>query len=180
MDTILFINQEYIAENSEVQDDVEIKKIYKSLKFVQKTYIQQMLGTDLYEDLQNEIKDYSTSGTSMTATYKVLLEEFIQPIVLNYAIFKALPHLQYTITNRSIITKNSDNTDSIDLDVLKFLQNEYKTQADQLVNQAILYILRERQNENFDKYLTNNELDDIQPDRGDRVDYGGIYLGNGI
>ena len=180
MDTILFINQSYIADNSEVQNDVEIKKIYKSLKFVQKTYIQQMLGTDLYEDLQAEIKAYSTSGTSMTASYTVLLEEFIQPIVLNYAIFKALPHLQYTITNRSVVTKNSDNTDSIDLDVLKFLQNEYKSQADQLVNQAILYILRERQNGNFDKYLTNNEIDDMIPNRNNRVDYGGIYLGEEI
>lgn len=180
METILFINQEYITQNSEIQDDVEIKKVYRNIKFVQKTYIQSMLGTDLYEDLQSEIKEYSESGTSMTAEYKVLLEEYIQPITMNYAIYKAMPNLHYTITNRSIVSKNSDNTTAIDLDVLKYLQDEYKTQAEQLVNQGILYILRNRQDGKFDKYLTNNEIDDIYPDKTNRNDYGGIYLGDEI
>ena len=123
----LFISESYIKTFSEVQDDVLIKKMTRNIWIVQETYIQPMLGTKLYKKIIADIQ----LGV-MSETYSSLFENYIQPITLEYTLYKSVPFIHYALTNKSVVKKGGDNNESAELAEIKYIQQEYLKSASSL------------------------------------------------
>lgn len=175
MNKILYISESYIKDNSEVQETVDIKKIMRSAFNVQTLYIEPLLGTALKDELETKI-----SGNTITGEYELLYSVYIKPIVLNYSLWKATPFLSFSITNKSIVKKEADNTISAELSEVKYLANEYKEMGDALTKQAILYLMQMHQDGYFPLYSTtyNQKLYEMKPDKENPYLFGGIFLGD--
>lgn len=178
MDRILIISEKYITDNSEVQENVDINKIIRNIFIVQNTFVKRILGSALFEEVLEKIGDGTINDG---AEYQDLFELYLKPITLNYSLYKALPFLTYTITNKTIVQKESDNSEGVELATIKFLQAQYKDSADEMTQECKLYLKQKYTDGLFPLYSNtyNDECDDVQADNdpNSQFYFGDIFLG---
>lgn len=168
---VLFISESYIKTFSEVQDDVLVKKMARNIWVVQETYIQPLLGTKLYRKIIADIQ----AGV-MNEPYTSLFTDYIQPLTLEYTMYKSIPFIHYAITNKSVVKKGGDNNESAELEEIKYLQQEYLNSASAFGNICIKHLIQGYCDNLYPEYRENTKIDEIKPDTS--VSYGsGIYLG---
>jgi hypothetical protein len=178
MENIVFITEQYIKDNSEIQDTIDIKKVLRTASIVQNTYIVKLLGSTLMSELQTKVQNGTVNDSGVWETlYKV----YIKPIMLNYCLFKSAPFLNYTISNKGIVQKTGDNARGVELSEVKFLANSWKEDADALAQQCILYLLGKYEEGYFTNYSCqyNEKIYEVNATVDSNYPYlfGGIYLG---
>ena len=171
MERIYFINEQYIKDFSELQDDINIRKLMRNVYLTQNVQIKSLLGSRLYNRLVSDIKEGILSGV-----YKELFETFVQPTMLEFLMYKSVPSIAFALTNRGTVKKNSDNSESLELDEIKYLQQQYLNSAEQLSKQMIAHMKRLYCEKKLPEYGENEFIDEIKPIQD--TSFGtGIYLG---
>jgi len=125
------------------------------------------------------MNSYIVSGRSpVNSDYDTLMETYLQPLVLEYSMYKALPFLNWSLTNKAIVRKEADNTISSEVSDIKFLQAQYKDSGDFIGQRCIEFLMQSYIDGKYPLYSAsyNSNLDDIQPSKESPYFYGGIYL----
>ena len=104
MAKVLFIQAKDIKEFTASSGSVDVDKILPHLYKSQTIEVQRLLGTKLYDKLISDI----TAGT-LTGNYQTLVETYIKPILIHYAMMYALPYLSVTISNGGVYRNNPEN-----------------------------------------------------------------------
>ena len=84
--TALFISRDDLVKNSILDGNVSTDKFIQFIKVAQQINIQNYLGTDLYNKISADI----LAGT-LTGNYLALVEDYIQPMLIHYAMMEYLP-----------------------------------------------------------------------------------------
>ena len=92
---VLFISEETIKNSTTINGNVDVELLLPYIKVSQDIHVQQLLGTDLYDVLQDKIA--GTGGASLAGNYKILVDEYIQPVLIHYSLYECLPFLSYKI-----------------------------------------------------------------------------------
>jgi hypothetical protein len=163
MNRILLINQDYITKNSEVQENVDISKMIRSVFNTQTIDIQRLLGTAFLNEIYDKIEDGTINDEG---EYQNLYEIYLKPITLNLSLYRCFPFLSISITNKSVVIKNSDNSEPIGLNEIKFYQGEYKNIGNQLYEDCKLYLKSKFCDGIFPLYSSvyNQEIYEKSPD----------------
>ena len=82
--TALFISPKYVKRKSIIDGELDADKLIQFIETAQDIHIQNYLGTNLYKKLQLLIVN-NTINDAGNADYKVLLEDFIKPMLAWYA-----------------------------------------------------------------------------------------------
>ena len=117
---VLFISAEYLRENSIINGNVDSKLLEPYITMAQNIHIEAIVGTKLYNELVDDIG-------SITALNKTLLDDFIQPALIQWTMYEALPFINYKFTNKSVSTNNSDNADPVGLEEIHYLRESIKS-----------------------------------------------------
>lgn len=173
MEKIFYINEQYIKANSEVQDDVHVKKIKRNIWLVQQSFIKQILGSTLYNKINTDIKN-----NSLTGDYLTLFEEHIQPITLEYSLYKSAPFIAIALTNKGLDKKQSANSESVSLEELQFIQKQYKASGDILGELCVKHLIKSYSNGIFPEY--GQDYCGGDSNIKSTSNYGGLYLGGSI
>ncbi len=88
MRDIIFISPENIYERSSVHKNIDSKMIIPEIKAVQEMYLLPVLGTALYERLQDGI-----DNNNLTADEVTLLKDYIRDPLIHYTISELAPAL---------------------------------------------------------------------------------------
>lgn len=155
---IYFINQQYLKDNSVLNLNIEPQLINQAIIESQYIHIQQMIGTDLYKKFE-----YLISGNTISnhTDYKLLLDDYIIPCLVNYSIYESIPYIRFKMMNKSVGGQSSDNSTPADLEEIKFLQANIKNKAEFLGERLISYLINHTSL--YPEYSTN-ECDDIKPE----------------
>jgi hypothetical protein len=167
MATVLFVSETYIKNNTTLSDNVDVKLIQSNIGPAQDFFLQDILGTNLFNDLKTK---YSAQ------TLSVIEEQLVQ-IIKQAVVYRAtelsLPFMNIQLRNKGLVNLNSENAVQSDLAGMKYLRNELKDRA-------------EFYEERIKKFLENNESsfplyaddtnDDISPNKRNTYDCD-IYLG---
>lgn len=169
---ILFLSEKFIKENSFVSDNVDPKHLHPVLKAVQDMYIHHMLGTPLYNKLQELVKNDQV--TPIPADYKLLLEEYIQDSLLWYMLAELPVPLQMQVVNKGVVLRNGDAMQVSSTTDRKDLTDYCQKYAKWYAQRAIDY-LRDNKDK-YPEYMAPSEgCSDIRPDA---TQYNtGIFLG---
>ena len=170
MATILLLSTDKLKKNTPIEQNVDDSVLKPYIKKSQDTHIQQILGTDLYNKILTDVQ----AGT-ITGDYKTLLDDYIQPCLIEWSFYEVLPFISLKITNKSIGRGNADYLAEADLSDLKYLRNTVRDIA-QFYGERIIGYLRQYSN-NFPEYSTNSGLDKIVPNS--KSYFNGVYLGGG-
>lgn len=170
MRTAIFITEDYLKENSVINGNVDFKYILANLKTVEDMYIQTIIGTNLYRELNSQI----TNGT-VTALNSTLIEEYIQPTMIYYLLAEMPYDMTYKWENKGIMKKSSENSAPIELNEIEKLAAKKLQTARFYAQRLIDYLCANK--ELYPAYFTTTgEIDEMKP-VDSMYSYGGIYLG---
>lgn len=136
MATALFITEQFIKDNSVIDENLDMKYLTVTIDKCQKLYMRPILGTALYNELQTQIN----AGT-VTALNTTLLDNYIQEALLYYVLFEGISLFTYKITNKSIMKKSSDNSQPIDSETVFDLRDKYKNDAEAFSELVTNYLI---------------------------------------
>jgi len=156
---VLFISENKLKENSFINENVDDKLLRTTIIQVQDMQIHPILGTGLY----NEIKAQITANT-VTNANRDLLQDYIQPVVIWWVMADGTIPLTYKFMNKSVVKKNSENSQSADLEELITVANNFKNKAEFYTKRLIKFL--ESNDTIYPLYLNpGNDVDTLHPYR---------------
>ena len=159
MATALFISRTDLVKNSILDGNVDTDKFIQFIKIAQQIDIQNYLGTDLYNKISADIIADNLSGN-----YLSLVNDYVQPMLIHYAMMQYLPFAAYQIKNGGISKHTSENAESVSKDEVDYLVNKERNFAEYYTRRFIDYISFHE--EDFPEYNSNTN-EDISPDTND-------------
>ena len=105
---VLFISEDKLKDTTSIGNSVDVEYLLSTIRTAQKKYIEILLGTDLFEALQTKITACSLSGA-----YETLVEDYVGDALAHWSLYEAIPFLRYKIMNNNIVSKTSENVDSL-------------------------------------------------------------------
>ena len=157
MATALFISRTDLVKNSIIDGNVDTDKFIQFIKIAQEIHIQNYLGTKLYEKISEDI----IAGT-LTGDYLDLVNTYIQPMLVHYAMVDYLPFAAYQVKNGGVFKHNSENAETVSKDEIDFLISKQRDFAEYYTRRFIDYICFD--SSKFPEYLENQDSD-VDPDR---------------
>ena len=135
MATALFIKRDDIVRNTALNGSVDTDKFIQFIKIAQEVHILNFLGTDLYDKISAEILASTLSGD-----YLALTNDYIQPMLIHWAMVEYLPFAAYTIANGGVYKHTSESSVSVDKDEVDFLVEKERKLADHYTDRFVNYM----------------------------------------
>lgn len=170
MPTARFITPEYLYKHTIIDENVDSNYLNKFIDQAQDLSIQQTIGNALYVKLQNDINSNALAGYYLT-----LMNNYIQRATAEYALYYALPFINYHVTNKAVSKNNSDSSSASDMEELKWLRSQIKDNAEFYCERIKDYI-KNNINQFPEYYGTTGE--NLRPTKSNY--FGGIYLGKSL
>lgn len=156
--TVLFINKQDLVENTIIDGNVQADKLMHFIKIAQEIHVQNYLGTDLYQKIQSLINTETLDGT----VYKNLLVDYIQPMLIHFAMVDYLPFAAYQVKQGGISKHVSENAETVSKTEVDYLVEKQRSLAEWYTRRFIKYM--DFNQNSFPEY-TSNTNEDIYPDR---------------
>ena len=157
MATALFISRTDLVKNSILDGNVDTDKFIQFIKIAQEIHVQNYLGSKLYNKISADI----IAGT-LTGDYLSLVTDYLQPMLIHYAMMDYLPFAAYQIKNGGVFKHNSENSETVSKDEIDFLTKKQRDFAEYYTRRFIDYICFN--SNKFPEYNNNTETD-IYPDK---------------
>mgnify|MGYP003638063842 FL=1 len=167
----LFITTKDIKRYSVLSGSVDPDKFIYMVEIAQDTEVQNYLGTKLLEKLQDLILA-GTINDPANAAYKTLLETYIKPMTIYWALVCYMPFAAYTVANGGVYKHTSESSVTVDKDEVDYLVEKYRDIAQFYTNNFIDFMVYNQTT--YPEYNANTQ-DDIYPDTAN-ADFGGWVL----
>ena len=153
------ISEKYVKENSEIDENVDMKLIEPTIWRCQIQYLQNVLGTKLYKSILDKI-----INDTLTGDYLNLVNDYCADSLLNYVMYEVQIPLLYKFRDKSVSKKSSDNAQPIDFKEHRYLKDFYKHKAEFFTSRLNDYLCE--YSELFPEYDTEDGIDEVNPHGG--------------
>jgi hypothetical protein len=157
MATALFITRNDLVKYTAVNGNVDTDKFIQFIKISQDIHIQNYLGSDLFNKISDDI-----INEDLTGDYLSLVDTYIKPMVIHWAMVEYLPFASYTIANKGVYKHSSENSDTVVKDEIDFLIEKSRNLAQYYTDRFISYMSFNQ--DTYPEYNTNNN-EDVYPDK---------------
>lgn len=155
----VLINEEYFKQYSPIPNNYNISDIEPYFKVAEKIWVEPLIGTPLYESLLEEVNTNNVSPENST----LLL--VLYPYLSFAIVFECLPFLSYHISEVGITKGKSDNSDSVSINDVNYINTHIRSQVEVMKSQLKNFL-----NNHSDSYPLykpdncdcSNECDDCQ------------------
>ncbi len=131
-------------------------KYLQFIKVAQEIHLQNYTGTKLYDKISNDI----IAGT-LADPYLSLVNDYLQPMLIHYAMAEYLPFAAYTIANGGVYKHTSENSTSVEKNEVDFLVEKERNIAQYYTDRFITYMSYNQAT--FPEYYQNSNAD-VFPD----------------
>jgi hypothetical protein len=171
---VLLVSEIKLKNFTNINKNVDMDILKSFVQMSQDIDLQTILGTRFYDHLCSQV---SSSGNTFNAEEKILVDEYIQPYLIQQAYFRAMPGIMYRPMNRAIVQGTMESAEPINIETFKYLRNVQKQQSDFYMTRLQDYLLIGKGANKFPDYNTQSTRDGMIPARYEK--YGnGIYLGH--
>jgi hypothetical protein len=169
----LLISEVKLKNYTNINKNVDMDVLKAEIQIAQDIDLQTILGTLFYKHLLDGILQDGSTTWNLDET--TLVNEYIQPFLIQTAYFNAIPQIMYRTMNRGIVEGTMENAKSVDIETMKYLRNVQKSRADFYLQRLMDYLLIGRGQNKFPQYNTASTLDGMIPDRVQKYN-NGIFL----
>lgn len=152
----LLITRDDLVRFTSVNGNVDTDKFIQYIKIAQDIHIQNYLGTELLNKIKSDIIASTLSGD-----YLSLVETYVKPMLIHWAMVEYLPFAAYTIANKGVYKHSSENAENVAKDEVDFLLEKERKIAQHYTQRFIDYISFNQQL--FPEY-NDNSNGDMYPD----------------
>ena len=136
MNYTLFIDCQYIKNNTPIIAYVSDDELQPFIKVAQDIHLQRILGTNLFKDLQSKIQ-----SNTLSIPERTLIEEYIQPSTSYWTVYEYILFSHYKMTNKGINKQFSDNSKEADFTEVNFLRNAPRDTAEYFSQRLTKYLI---------------------------------------
>jgi len=157
MATVLFIKRSDLVKNTIMDGNVDTDRFIQYVKIAQQIHIRNYLGSDLYNKISSDI----ASPSGLTGNYLTLVNDYIQPMLIHFAMMDYLPFAAFSVKNGGVFKGSSENAETASKSEVDYLVNKEREFAEYYTRRFIDYM---SYNQNLFPEYTSNSNDDIYPD----------------
>ena len=157
MATALFITRTDLVRNTFLSGNVDTDKFIQFIKIAQEIHVQQYLGSKLYDKISSDI-----IADSLTGNYQSLVNDYIQPMLIHFAMTEYLPFSAFTASNGGVYKKTGENGETASRNDVAFLIDKERNLAEYYTRRFIDYMSF---NQNLFPEYNQNVNDDIYPSK---------------
>tara|TARA_R110001599_G_scaffold120831_1_gene292018 strand:+ start:122 stop:625 length:504 start_codon:yes stop_codon:yes gene_type:complete len=154
----ILITRKDVVKFTAMNGNVDTDKFIQYIKIAQDVHVQNYLGTDLLESIQDKI----IAGT-LTGDYLSLVTDYVKPLLCHWAMVEYLPFAAYTIANKGVYKHSSENAENVSKEEVDFLVEKERTTAQYYTDRFIDYMSFNASSK-FPEYYSNNN-NDIFPEK---------------
>ena len=149
----LYISATRLKKDSAIGGSVEDDLIMPYILLAQDMNILPILGTDLDAKLKSDIQ-----GGSLTGAYKTLVEDYIQPALVQFSFVSLVPYLRLRFVNNAVVVMGAtEQSSSATYEDLEPVMNTAENAAE-FYRQRCIDFLRNNES-SFPEYSTNSGAD---------------------
>lgn len=115
--TAILVSEQRMKQWTALDENVRVEEITPFIINAQDIYLQDTLGTKFYTRLKEGV-----IANDLNADEIELLNEYIAPTLMQYALYLMLPTIKYKIVEKGILSGTSEETAATNLDELKYLR----------------------------------------------------------
>jgi len=153
----LLISRKDVVKFTAMNGNVDTDKFIQYIKIAQDIHIQNYLGTDLFQAIQTKIIDASLEGNYLT-----LVNDWIKPCLIHWAMVEYLPFAAYSISNKGVFKHGSENAENVSKEEVDFLMEKERDTAQYYTDRLINHL--SFNNSTYPEYNSNNN-EDVYPDK---------------
>jgi len=135
MATVLFITPKDLKNNTILNGNVDTDMFIQFVKIAQQMHVQNYLGTQLYNTITTKIQT-----STLTGDYLNLVTDYVQPMLIHFAMVDYLPFANYQIRNGGVFKHRSENSESTTKDELDILTQKHRSFADFYAKRFVDYM----------------------------------------
>lgn len=135
-DSVLLVTKEDIFKYTSLKGNVDVDKITPFVKVAQDIEVQGILGTELYQKVLTDVMN-----NTLTGNYSVLVLQYVQPMLIHYAMADFLLFHGYEISNAGIVRNSPENTVLPEKSELDTLVKRERDIAETYRNRAVDYLV---------------------------------------
>ena len=126
MARVLLISEQTLKSNGVINNNVDGMYILPAIEYAQDAGLQPIIGTKLY----NKLMDLVSDGSIQQETdYKVLLDEYVTPYLLNKVTADIQILLNYKLRNQGLVQNQTENTIVPTMKDLQYVIQNYEYKA---------------------------------------------------
>lgn len=163
----LLITRDDLVRFTALNGNIDTDTFIQWIKVAQDIHVQNYTGTELL----NKIKADIIAGT-LANPYLDLVETYLKPMLIHWAMVEYLPFAAYTLANKGIFKHSSENASNVEKNEVDFLIDKQRQLAVYYSERFINYMAFT--GNTFPEYYSNNNSD-IFPST-DSTTYTGWYL----
>ena len=166
----IFITANDLKRYSVVNGNVDNDKFMQFIEISQDIHVQNYLGTDLYNKFQTLIIDDTINDVG-NSKYKTLLNTYIKPFTIHWALVEYLPYAAYTVANGGVYKHTSETSQTVDKNEIDFLIEKQRDTAQHYTRRFIDFMCFN--SSDYPEYNSNSN-GDMYPDKSS--DFGGWVM----
>lgn len=160
MQTIYLISTNTLKQNTPINDNVADYLLNAAIRDAQTINLQQTTGTRLYKKILQLVAD-NTIKTPENEAYKTLLDDYIQPLVLNYALVYAIPAIRFKLMNVGVVSQSSENSTPTSLQEMQYVVDDARNKAEYYATLLSDYL--KANYKTYPEYYANKAIDEKRP-----------------
>lgn len=133
----LLIMPKIIKDRSGVHTNIDDKLLYPEIKAAQDMYILPLLGSNLFNKLQNDIENDELAGD-----YKDLMDDYIIDALLNYVLAELPDGLSNQFWNRGLSRKGGDDLQPLSMSEMYNVVSKYRNRAEHYAKRCRMYLIQ--------------------------------------
>ena len=157
MEKAFFISERYLKDNTPMGDNVDIKDIYPFAKTAEDIYIQEIIGTPLFNRL---VTGLTASPRDITSDETTLLT-IIRDALKWYILYDAVPFFWVKLRNIGIVKQNGDNLETVSSSEMEKIRVEFMDKAKFYSKRLVTYLYTNHGK--FSQYSGPYQWSDLYP-----------------
>lgn len=163
MADVILITRSDLVRYTAMNGNIDTDKFIQFVKFAQDVHVQQYTGTDLLNKIKTDIEAGTYDGlVAGDNVYNDLVNDYIKPMLIHFAMSEYLPWSAYTIANKGVYKHTSENAENVSKEEVDFLVEKSRTMANYYTTRFVDYMCF---NESTFPEYTSNTNNDISPDK---------------
>lgn len=152
MPEALLITRDDLVRFTATNGNMDTDTFIQWIKVAQDIHIQQYTGTELLNKIKTDIVN-----NTLANPYTDLVEIYLKPMLIHWAMVEFLPFQAYTIANKGIFKHSSENASNVDKNEVDFLIDKQRYLAQNYTERFIQFMAFS--GNTFPEYYTNSNSD---------------------
>lgn len=156
MKDIFLISEKTLKVKSYINDNVDTCYINPAIRTAQDMGLQPLIGTNLYRALLDKVEN-----NSITGDYKILMDDYITPYLINRVMMEIQIPLAYKMRNSGVVQSNNENETNTYFKDAKTLSTYYEQRADFYGLQLVGFL--KDNSSKFPEFISSTKSGEISP-----------------